>query len=111
MHADRFNRFALLVFGIVVLVAGAAALALSVGLFGKSYSHHALFGNFISNYIGNQGTWFWPAAAVLGVIVALFALRWTLTLLISTDRSGDLEMAGERRAGRTVVKTTALTNA
>lgn len=111
MHADRFNRFALLVFGALVLIAGLAGLAMSVGLFGKSYSHHALFHNFVSNYIGDQGTWFWPATAALGVVVALLCLRWILTLLVSTDRSGDLDMPGRRRTGATVVKSSALTRA
>lgn len=111
MHADRFNRFALLIFGALVLVVGLAGLAMSVGLLGKSYSHQTLFHNFVSNYIGNQGTWFWPAAAALGVIVALACLRWILTLLVSTDRSGDLDMPGKRRTGRTVVKSSALTRA
>ena len=111
MHADRFNRFALTIFGVLVLLAGLAAMAMSVGLFGKTYSHHALFDNFVSNYIGDQGTWFWPAAAAVGAIVALLALRWAITLLISTDRSGDLLMPGTRRTGRTVAKTSALTDA
>lgn len=111
MHADRFNRFALLVFGALVLLAGLGTMVMSIGLFGKSYSHRALFGNVVSSYIGDHGSWFWPAAAVLGVLIALVALRWILALLFSTDRSGDLEMPGERRAGRTVVKTSALTTA
>ena len=111
MHADRFNRFALLVFGLVVLLAGLAGLAMSVGLFGTSYSHHALFDNFISTYIGDQGQWLWPAAAAVGVVVALLALRWVLTLVTSTDRSGDLHVSGDRRAGRTTMKSSALTRA
>ena len=111
MHADRVNRVALLVFGLLVLAVGLGALAMSVGLFGKTYSHHALFANFISRYIGRHGQWLWPAAAALGVIVALLALRWILTLFLSTDRSGDLEMPGQRRTGRTMVKPSALTTA
>ena len=111
MHADRFNRFGLLVFGVLVLLAGLGAMAMSVGLFGKRSSHHPLFDNAVSSYIGQQGTWLWPVAAVVGVIVALLALRWVLALLTSTDRSGDLQMPGERRTGRTMVKTSALTDA
>ncbi len=111
MHADRFNRFALLVFGLLVLLAGAAAMARSVGLFGTQQSHRTLFDNFISRYIGRQGEWLWPAAAAVGVAVAVLALRWILTLLVSTDRSGDLLLAGERRHGRTTMKSTALTAA
>lgn len=111
MHADRFNRFALLVFGVLVLVAGVAGLAMSVGLFGKSYAHQALFQNFVSSYIGDQGTWFWPAAAALGVVVALLCVRWMVALIVSTDRSGDLDMPDTRRTGRTVVRAHALTTA
>ena len=45
MHADRTNRFALLLLGLLCLGAGAAAMALSVGLFGTAPASKPLFVN------------------------------------------------------------------
>lgn len=38
MHADRTNRFALTLFGLLVLLAGAAAMTASAGVFGAAFS-------------------------------------------------------------------------
>lgn len=111
MHADRTNRFALLLFGLLCLVAGAAAMALSVGLFGTAPAKKPLFDNKISTYVGRHGTWLWAAAAVLAVLVALLMIRWIATLLLSTDRSGDLEIRHDHHDGKSVLKPSALTNA
>ena len=56
MHADRTNRFALTLFGLLILVIGAAAMAASVGVFGTKFEHHTLFANQVSAYIGQHGS-------------------------------------------------------
>ena len=63
MHADRTNRVALTVFGLLVLLAGAAGMAASLGGFGTAFSSRVLFANRVSSYIGQHGTWLWAAAA------------------------------------------------
>ena len=63
MHADRTNRVALTLFGLLVLLAGAAGLTASTGVFGTPFSKRTLFANRVSTYIGHHGTWVWPAAA------------------------------------------------
>ena len=54
MHADRTNRTVLTVFGLLVLLAGAAGMAASVGAFGTAFSQRTLFSNRISAYLGQQ---------------------------------------------------------
>lgn len=111
MHADRTNRTALIVFGSLVLLAGAAAMLTSVGVFSNAFSKHALFANQVSTYIGHNGAWVWPAAAAVCLLIALAALRWILVLLISTDRAGDITLPGAREHGTTKLPSAALTGA
>ena len=63
MHADRTNRVALALFGLLVLAAGAAGLAASTGAFGAPFSRRTLFDNQVSDYFGHHGGWLWPAIA------------------------------------------------
>lgn len=111
MHADRLNRFALALFGLLVLLAGTAAMVASAGGFGATYKHRALIANEVSHYIGAHGAWLWWAIAGACVIIALLALRWILALLISTDRAGDLPVGSREQHGTTVVQPAALTGA
>ena len=81
MHADRTNRVALALFGLLVLVAGAAGMAASTGVFGAAFARRTLFANPASRYIGHHGSWLWPAAAAACLLIALACLRWILALL------------------------------
>ena len=111
MHADRTNRFALTLFGLLVLLVGAAGMTASLGGFGTAFSTRALFANRVSTYIGQHGTWLWAAAAFVCLLITLAALRWILALLISTDRAGDLTIPGSKELGTTKLHPTALTGA
>jgi hypothetical protein len=111
MHADRTNRTALIVFGSLVLLAGAAGMLTSVGAFGNAFSKHALFVNQVGTYIGKNGAWVWPAAAGVCLLIALATLRWILALLVSTDRAGDITLPGGKDHGTTKLPPTALTGA
>jgi hypothetical protein len=111
MHADRTNRLALTLFGLVVLLAGVASLVASVGGFGKAFSRHALLANRVSAYIGRHGDWLWPAAAAVCLLIALVALRWIAALLLSTDRAGDITVTGSNKQGTTIMHPAALTGA
>ena len=111
MHADRTNRFALALFGLLVLAAGAAALTASLGGFGTAFSRRTLFANQVSAYIGRHGTWVWAAAAFACLLIALAALRWLLVLLVSTDRAGDITIPGSKDHGTTTLQPPALTGA
>jgi len=111
MHADRFNRFALILFGLLLAVAGAAGLVASAGGFGHRFASHTLFANQVSSYIGTNGTWVWAVAAAVGAVLALAVVRWILVLLISTDRAGTITLPGGREHGVTQLQPTALTGA
>ena len=110
MHADRTNRVALIVFGLLVLIAGAAGLTASLGVFGKKFSHRTLFDNRVSTYIGHH-SWLWYAVAAVCLLIAILALRWIVALLVSTDRAGDIPVPVTSREGTTILQPAALTGA
>ena len=99
MHADRTNRSALILLGLLSLLAGAAAMAISVGALGSARAKRPLLQNKVSTYVGAHGSWIWAAAAVVAVFLALVMLRWVTTLLLSTDRSGDLDVQRDENGG------------
>jgi hypothetical protein len=111
MHADRTNRVALTVFGLLVLLVGVAGMITSVGAFGDGFSRRTLFANRLSVYIGQHGTWVWPAAAGICLLIMLVALRWVVALLISTDRTGDIPIPIKTHEGTTILQPAALTGA
>jgi hypothetical protein len=111
MHADRTNRIMLLLLAVLLIAAGLAAGAAFIGVFGAATRHSPLIANPTGNFIGAEGDWLWPVAAVTAAMVVLLALRWLLALLFSTDRSGDLLIHPGGPAGRTTLATGALTEA
>ena len=108
MHADRTNRVALALFGLLVLAVGVAGLIASLGGFGTEFQQKTLFTNRVSRYIGEHGSWVWPVIAVACALIALLMLRWIYVLIVSTDRADDILIRGGRDTGRTVLRPTAL---
>ena len=111
MHADRTNRVMLLLFALLLIAVGLDAGAASLGVYGTGTAHSHLMDNPTGRYIGAQGAWLWPVAAVAALIIALLALRWLIALLFSTDRSGDLVIQPSTGVGRTTLANGALTDA
>ncbi len=111
MHADRTNRVALIVFGLLVLIIGAGGLIASLGVVSTEFSHRTLFDNRASTYVGHNGSWIWPAAAGVCLVIGLLALRWIVALLVSTDRAGDIPIPVASHEGTTILPPTALTGA
>lgn len=110
MHADRVNRIALIVLGLLALAAGAAGMTASVGGFGQAISHRTLFDNPVSAYIG-QHAWVWYAAAGICLIFTLAVLLWIAILLVSTDRTDDIPIPVATHEGTTTLLPAALTDA
>ena len=110
MHADRTNRTALILFGLLVFAAGGAGMTASVGGFGQAFSHRSLFDNRVSAYIGHH-EWVWYAAAGLCLIIILAALLWIAILLVSTDRADDIPIPVATHEGTTILLPAALTDA
>jgi hypothetical protein len=111
MHADRTNRTMMLLFAVLLIVVGLDAGAASIGVYGTATAHSHLMDNPTGRFIGTNGVWLWPVAAVAALIVALLALRWLIALLFSTDRAGDLLIRSNSGAGRTTLAGGALTDA
>ena len=111
MHADRTNRVALTIFGLIVLAVGVFAITASVGGFGSSYAHGDLLDNQAARWIGAHGSWFWWAAAGAALVIALLALRWIAALLLSTDRASDITITRSGRHGATTMHPAAITGA
>jgi hypothetical protein len=111
MHADRTNRVALTLFGLLILAAGGAGMAASTGVFGAGLSRRTMLANPASRYIGHHGGWLWPTIAAACLLLALVCLRWILALLTSTDRTGDLPIPVSTGEGTTILQPAALTDA
>ncbi|MGI9005919.1 MAG: alkaline shock response membrane anchor protein AmaP [Streptosporangiaceae bacterium] len=111
MHADRTNRLALAVFGLLVLLAGGFGITASAGGFGTAYSHRTLLANRAATYAGQHGSWIWWAAAGAALPIVIAALRWIAVLLLSTDRAGDIAVPGNNDRGTTTLQPAALTGA
>lgn len=111
MHADRTNRVMLVVLALLLIAVGGASLAASFGTLGGAVQHRPLSVNRVGTFISDNGDWLWPLIAVIAGAVVLFALRWLLALLVSTDRLGDLNVAAQPGMGTTTLDTGALTDA
>jgi hypothetical protein len=111
MHADRTNRTMMLLFAVLLIAVGLGAGAASIGGYGAGTAHSHLMANPTGHFIGANGVWLWPVAAVAALIVALLALRWLIALMFSTDRAGDLSIRSGSGAGRTTLASGALTDA
>ena len=111
MHADRTNRTMMLLFAVLLIAVGLGAGAASIGVYGAGTADSHLMANPTGHFIGANGVWLWPVAAVAALIVALLALRWLIALMFSTDRAGDLSIRSGSGAGRTTLASGALTDA
>ena len=91
MHADKTNRTALTLLGLVFGDRGCRRDGPERGAVRLRPVPQTVVRNAVSKYIGAHGSWIWAAAAVLAVLLALIMLRWLAALLLSTDRAGDLD--------------------
>ncbi|MDQ3715495.1 MAG: alkaline shock response membrane anchor protein AmaP [Actinomycetota bacterium] len=111
MHADRTNRVVLATLALLALATGVLGTLLSFGVFGTSAQRTSLLDNPVSVFIGDNSAWFWPVAAILGLVLVALGLRWLLILSFSTDRVGNLVVGGDRSGGRSTLSSSALTTA
>ncbi|WP_061298693.1 hypothetical protein [Herbidospora cretacea] len=105
----RGNRTGLVVLGLILLPAGATALARGLGLFGATAARTPLLPNPVSTFAG-ASSWFWPAVAVGGVVLGVIGLSWLLAqfrvdrlnrMRLESGPSGVTEITG-RQAGETL---------
>jgi len=112
MHADRSNRVALLLLGLLLLAGGAAGVLAGAGTFDAATPDRALADNPVSRYVGDNGQWLWPVAAVVALTVLVLVARWLYAVLFSTDRIRALKLRTDSQtAERTTLSASAVASA
>jgi hypothetical protein len=106
---DRVNRVLLLLVGLVLLAAGAAAASTALGAFGESVTDRAVLDGETDRYIRDH-SWIWWALAGLCFLLAILALRWLVAQLTS-HRVRRVVLQHDRSEGHTVVRSSALSSA
>jgi len=77
MHQTRGqNRLGFGIVGLVLLAGGGYGLARHYGKFGADPQHDPILLPDVRNFVANNRNWFWWAAGVASVVVALLALGW-----------------------------------
>jgi hypothetical protein len=109
-RADRLNRVLLTVVGLLLLAAGATGLLLGSGLLGERFERRRVLSSDVVTFVEDNAEWFWPAVAVVLLLLALLALRWLLQQ-VRTDRVSQVDLTDDRNRGETVIATGALTDA
>ena len=108
-RARRANRAVLGLLGLILLAAGAAGAAAGFGAFGSKFRTQKVIDENYRDWVASHD-WFWLAAAGGSILIALLALRWLLTQATSS-RVGPLDLEPDRRAGRTVLAASAVSDA
>lgn len=78
---DRLNRAILTILGLVLLGLGAYGLARGYGAFGDARAADSVLGDDVRDFVSRNANWFWPAAAVVALLVAWLGLRWLVAQL------------------------------
>jgi hypothetical protein len=111
MKLDKGNRIGLLIVGLLLTAAGVAAILAYSGAFGTVTSDRAIADNPVSRYVGTNGSWLWPVAAVIALIVLALAVWWLLRNIFSTDRIRTLILPGSRASEHSTVAGAAVAGA
>ncbi|WP_062429727.1 hypothetical protein [Herbidospora daliensis] len=103
------NRTGLALLGLILLAAGAVALALGLGVFGANAARASLLPGIVSAFAGST-SWFWPAVAAGGFVLGAIGLGWLLAqfrldrlnrVRLESGPSGITEI-GAKQAGETL---------
>lgn len=108
-RANVINRVVLTALGLLLLVAGVAGLALSVGVFGAWRATYPVLPQEVST-LPEGRPWFWWAVAGVLLLIAALALGWLFSQL-QTDRTTRLDRTTDAGDGYTTLHASALTNA
>jgi hypothetical protein len=108
MHADRANRVVLALLGLLLLASGTLGVLAGTEVLGRGLDRRLLLDNPVAGFIGDNGVWFWPAAAMAAALLALLALRWLIAVLSPAPHIEDIAIRGDRSAGRTSLRSGAL---
>lgn len=106
-RVDTANRVDLTVLGLLLVVGGGSGLVVSLGGLGSAAAQ--VVPEPLRD-LAADSWWFWPALAVVALLVALAGLKWLL-LQLRTDRLGELELTDDQRDGSTTLDAGALAGA
>ncbi|CAN5627716.1 hypothetical protein BH24ACT13_BH24ACT13_07350 [soil metagenome] len=109
-RTDRNNRVGLLLLGLLLLLAGAAAIATGLGLFGSRVADQPVVTSSITNFLSDYGVWVAIALIIIGVILALIGLRWLVSQL-RVERLGEIQLEPDHSRGVTTMSPRVLTDA
>ncbi|MDQ6649618.1 MAG: alkaline shock response membrane anchor protein AmaP [Actinomycetota bacterium] len=104
---DRVNRSVLTLISLLLIVGAGLGLARSYGAFGRHASTRQVISPQEYRWVAHNAGWFWPAVAVLSLLLALFGLRWAIAQ-VRTDRVGELELEPGNTTGSTRLATSAV---
>ena len=110
-HTAHVSRTGLALVGLILLLAGGAALARGLGASAAILgdSHTSLLTLAQTRYPAQHG-WAWWAVAAAGAVIALLALWW-MAAQTSTRTVRRLSVEPDRRHGTTVLRASAVTDA
>jgi len=110
-HTAHVSRTGLVIVGLILLLAGGAALARGLDASSATLgdSHASLLTTAQTRYPGQHG-WVWWAVAAGGAVIALLALWW-MAAQTSTRTVRRLHIEPDRRHGTTVLRAAVVTNA
>lgn len=107
-RTTRTNRIVLGLLGLLLLAAGAGGLALGLGAFGSERAGRAVISSDVTDAADNR--WFWPLVALGAAILTVLAVLWLLAQT-RTDRVRSFDVEPDRSRGRTLLRTSAVTDA
>ncbi|SDB84756.1 hypothetical protein SAMN05216410_0416 [Sanguibacter gelidistatuariae] len=108
-RVNAANRADLTVVGLILVAGGAVGLVASFGGFGSDTAADEIFPESLRD-LAADSWWFWPALAVVSLLVALVGLKWLL-LQMRTDHLGELDLTDDQRDGITTLDASAITRA
>jgi hypothetical protein len=101
---DGGNRTLLLLLGIVLLAAGALALAVGLGAFGDTRAQSAVLSGELIDFVGRNGAWFWPLVAIVALLLAYLGWRWLRGQFSTPKRVDDIDLTRDPKEGFTRAK-------
>jgi hypothetical protein len=108
---DRVNRLVGTVVALVLVTVGGLGLLRSYGIvFDDEAMDDPVLLAQVRDWIADNDAWFWWAAFVVAIVLAVLGWRWLRVQLLPTPSLNDLTMA-RTEAGRTTLPTRALTDA
>lgn len=90
-RVDRVNRVLLILIGILLIVIGVLALLQSGAVFGSARAESPVVSDPTAHWYGVNGTWFWPTAGAIMLVVAGLCVWW-VSAQIRTQGSTRIEL-------------------